>query len=59
MVLLGLHLRHGFWSAFQSLGANKPGYDRCITWLGYLIAAVLGLGFVGIPLWIYALGVTS
>ena len=59
MVLLGLHLRHGFWSAFQSLGANNPGFDRFITWLGYLIAAVLALGFVGIPLWIYVLGVTS
>ena len=50
MSLLGLHLRHGLWSALQSLGvATKPGT--------YVASAVLGgaiaLGFVGLPLSIY------
>ena len=50
MSLLGLHLRHGLWSALQSLGvATKPGT--------YIASAVLGgaiaFGFIGLPLSIY------
>lgn len=50
MSLLGLHLRHGLWSALQSLGvATKP--------TTYVASAVIGgaiaLGFVGLPLAIY------
>ncbi len=53
MILLGFHLRHGFWSAFQSLGLNHPRYMPIIYGLGVLIAIVLAVGFLGIPVWIY------
>lgn len=53
MVFLGLHLRHGFWSAFQSLGMHHPRYTPIIYSVGILIAVVLALGFIGIPVWIY------
>jgi succinate dehydrogenase / fumarate reductase cytochrome b subunit len=53
MVLLFSHLRHGFWSAFQSLGANHPRYMPLISALGILIAIVVGIGFLVIPVWIY------
>ena len=48
--LLGLHLRHGIWSALQSVGiATKPAV--------YVGSAILGgaiaLGFIGLPLSIY------
>ena len=56
MVLLGLHLRHGFWSAFQSLGAMKPGLTPLTYGLGLLVALVVGLGFLTLPLWIYFRG---
>jgi succinate dehydrogenase / fumarate reductase cytochrome b subunit len=52
MVLLGLHLRHGFWSAFQSLGAMSPRLSSLIYALGVVLAILLALGFLGIPLWI-------
>ncbi|MEL6554985.1 MAG: succinate dehydrogenase [Cyanobacteria bacterium J06621_11] len=47
---LGLHLRHGIWSALQSLGiSTKPSV--------FAVSAVLGgaitLGFIGLPLAIY------
>ncbi len=57
MILLGFHLRHGFWSAFQSLGLHHPRWESKILWAGYLIAAVLGIGFLAMPLWIYLKGV--
>ena len=47
---LGLHLRHGIWSALQSLGvATKPS-----TFLASaVIASAIALGFIGLPLAIY------
>ncbi len=53
MIMLGLHLRHGFWSAFQSAGAMNPKIDRPLKILGYVIAILLALGFLGIPIWLY------
>lgn len=54
-VLLGVHLRHGFWSAFQSLGAMKPEWSKGIYGLGFLIALLLAVGFVGIPVFLFVL----
>jgi succinate dehydrogenase / fumarate reductase, cytochrome b subunit len=48
--LVGLHLRHGLWSALQSLGiATKPALYAASAVLGGAIA----LGFIGLPLAIY------
>lgn len=50
MSLLGLHLRHGLWSALQSMGiATKPATYAASAVLGSAIA----LGFIGLPLSIY------
>jgi succinate dehydrogenase / fumarate reductase cytochrome b subunit len=53
MILLGLHLRHGIWSAFQSLGTMKPSLSSVIYGLGVLVAILVGLGFLVLPVWIY------
>ena len=48
--LLGLHLRHGLWSALQSVGiATRRGVYELSAVLGTAIA----LGFIGLPLAIY------
>ncbi|MFJ6751848.1 succinate dehydrogenase cytochrome b subunit [Streptomyces sp. NPDC091266] len=49
MLALGLHIRHGFWSAAQTLGANRPGRDRLLKQLANLLAAALTLGFIAVP----------
>ncbi len=53
MILLGMHLRHGFWSAFQSLGAMNARLTRPIYGFGFVLALLLAAGFLGIPVWIY------
>ena len=53
MILLGLHLRHGFWSAFQSLGAIRPSARRTLRLVGSVIALLLTIGFLSIPIYIY------
>ena len=56
LLFLGFHLRHGFWSAFQSLGVNHPRYTPIIYSLGICLAIVIAAGFIGIPLWIFFTG---
>ncbi|NDG85415.1 MAG: succinate dehydrogenase [Proteobacteria bacterium] len=54
MGFLGFHLRHGYWSAFQSLGIINPRWSKPIHMLGLLIALLLATGFLFIPIYIYA-----
>ncbi len=56
IIMVFSHLRHGFWSAFQSLGINHPRWTPCINGLGIFVAVVLGFGFLIIPLYIHFLG---
>ncbi|WP_084180707.1 succinate dehydrogenase cytochrome b subunit [Jatrophihabitans endophyticus] len=49
MVMLGLHINHGFWSATQTLGINNPVRDRAVKAAGSTIAAVIALGFIAVP----------
>jgi succinate dehydrogenase / fumarate reductase cytochrome b subunit len=52
-LIVGLHLRHGISSAFQSLGLDHPRYTRRIVGLGILLAIVIGGGLAMIPVWVY------
>lgn len=51
MLMLGLHLRHGFWSALQSLGALKPKCSCCVYAAGLVFAILLAGGFLLLPLY--------
>jgi succinate dehydrogenase / fumarate reductase cytochrome b subunit len=54
MVLLGLHLRHGVWSLFQTLGVSHP---RSIAWAktgAWIFAAIIVLGNISFPLAVLA-----
>lgn len=53
MILLGFHLRHGAWSALQSLGAMNARMTPIVYTAGTIFAILLAAGFVFIPLWIY------
>ncbi len=52
-IVLGFHLSHGFWSAFQSLGLNHPKYMPWIKKLAIVFAFVIAAGFVSLPIWGY------
>lgn len=54
MLALGLHLSHGFQSAFQSLGLYHKKYRPLIRKVGFVYAwGVVCLGFSSIPLYSY------
>jgi succinate dehydrogenase / fumarate reductase cytochrome b subunit len=53
MVFLGFHLRHGVWSAFQSLGVNNISWSPLIYSFALIFAILIAVGFVVLPLGIY------
>jgi succinate dehydrogenase / fumarate reductase cytochrome b subunit len=50
-LLVALHLRHGFSSAFQSLGLDHPRYARRLVAAGIVFAILIGGGLAIIPVW--------
>ena len=52
MVIVALHVSHGFWSAFQSLGANHPKYMPAIMTVSIAISVIFGIGFGFLPVYI-------
>ena len=53
MIILGLHLRHGAWSALQSLGLTREGNSAKIYVIGGMLALLLSVGFLFIPITVY------
>lgn len=49
-VLLGLHLYHGGWSLFQTLGLHHPRYNRIRERIPRTVAIVVVLGNLAMPL---------
>ncbi len=56
MILLGTHLSHGVWSAFQSLGLNGNRFTPFIYKVGFLVAVIVSVGFIAIPIYIHFTG---
>jgi succinate dehydrogenase / fumarate reductase cytochrome b subunit len=50
MVLLALHLRHGVWSMFNSLGLSRPRYTRMLRRAATFFAVIIFLGFISVPI---------
>ena len=51
---LGVHVSHGFQSAFQTLGVNHPKLTPWLRKLGLALAVVLFVGFASFPLYCLA-----
>ena len=51
MVVAGIHVSHGFWSAFQTLGANHPKYMPFIQTLSLVFAVIVTIGFGALPIY--------
>ena len=50
MIVVALHVRHGFWSAFQTLGVNHPKYMPAISAVSIAAGVLVSLGFGVLPL---------
>jgi len=54
MALLMLHLYHGVWSLFQTLGMTHPRYTPLLRRLAKVLSILLFLGFISIPISVMA-----
>ena len=54
MIFLGLHIRHGFWSMFQTLGVSHPRYIRLAHVGAWIFAAIIVIGNISFPLAVLA-----
>ena len=52
MIVAAIHVSHGLWSAFQTIGANHPKYMPFIKGASFVISLIVGIGFGFIPLYI-------
>lgn len=50
VAMVGLHVNHGFWSAAQTLGINRPSRDRALKAIGSTLAVVITAGFAMVPI---------
>jgi succinate dehydrogenase / fumarate reductase cytochrome b subunit len=53
-ILLGIHLFHGAWSIFQSLGWNNPRFNKWRRSFATGFAAVVVVGNVSFPVAVMA-----
>lgn len=53
LILLGFHLSHGVGSVFQSFGWMNGNYQPVLKKISYLYAAVVALGFIAQPLYVF------
>jgi succinate dehydrogenase / fumarate reductase cytochrome b subunit len=56
MICLGLHLRHGFWSAFQSMGWANDKYLPALVKVAVVFAVLMAIGFIIIPIILFFTG---
>ena len=54
MFIVALHVQHGFWSAFQTIGANHPKYMPAIMALSMIVSLIFGFGFGILPIYLWA-----
>jgi succinate dehydrogenase / fumarate reductase cytochrome b subunit len=50
MILLGMHLYHGIWSMFQTLGFSHPRYTPMLKRTAAWVSILLTAGFISIPI---------
>jgi succinate dehydrogenase / fumarate reductase cytochrome b subunit len=52
VIIAAIHVSHGLWSGFQTLGLNHPKYIPIIMGLSVVFAVIVGVGFGFIPIYI-------
>ncbi len=56
MAVVAIHVSHGLWSSFQTLGANHPKYMPGVMILSVVFAVVVGVGFGFLPIYVTMMG---
>jgi len=52
VIIVAIHVSHGFWSLFQTFGANHPKYMPAIKGMGVVFSLLTAAGFGFIPVYV-------
>lgn len=52
VIVVAVHVSHGLWSAFQSIGGNHPKYTPFLRGLSVVFSLIVGIGFGFIPMYV-------
>jgi len=52
IIIVAIHVSHGFWSLFQTLGANHAKYMPAIKGFGIIFSLLVAAGFGFIPVYV-------
>ena len=53
-IAIAVHLFHGIWSVFQSMGLNNPRYNVARRWVAMALSGIILVGNVSFPIMILA-----
>lgn len=53
MIMLAFHLRHGIWSAWQSIGVLNSKISPAVYAIALILAILIAIGFIALPLSIF------
>ncbi len=53
VIVVAVHVSHGFWSGFQTLGLNHPKYMPFVERVGIIFSLIIGIGFASIPIFLF------
>ena len=52
VIVVAIHVSHGFWSGFQTLGLSHPKYMPLVERLAIIFSLIIGIGFASIPVFV-------
>jgi succinate dehydrogenase / fumarate reductase cytochrome b subunit len=53
VTIVAVHVSHGAWSLFQTLGLNHPKYMPAVERLAVVFSLIIGIGFASIPVFLF------
>jgi succinate dehydrogenase cytochrome b subunit len=53
VIVVAIHVSHGAWSLFQTLGLSHPKYMPFIERLAIVFSLIIGIGFASIPVFLF------
>jgi succinate dehydrogenase / fumarate reductase cytochrome b subunit len=53
VTIVAVHVSHGFWSLFQTLGLSHPKYMPVVERLAVVFSLIIGIGFASIPVFLF------
>ncbi len=55
LIVVALHVKHGLWSAFQTIGIKSPGRIQTLKRVGFVFSVMIVVGTGFLPIYFFLL----